>query len=161
MKTFDFTPDNLGGLLQLFAIPPTSFVRIRHDYDDETDHLELTRLEDVIALPVHNNDSYSFNEDKSTSDAGDGWEILIEGVAPHLDKRSAQLMERLERGVWYVLAVDSNGIPHFCGQTDAWMTFDGRKQTGKSPTALNATAFTFRCLQDEPSLMVESDCAVL
>lgn len=29
MKTINLNPDNLGGLLHLYAIPPTSFLRIR------------------------------------------------------------------------------------------------------------------------------------
>lgn len=119
MKTINLNTDNLGGLLHLYAIPPTSFHRIRKDYVNNLNFLELVRRDDVIDIPVLSNDTYIYNEEKNTGDVGDYWNITIEGVIPRLSLDNHSVIEELERGLWYVVAQDSNGEVHFCGQEDA------------------------------------------
>ena len=65
-------------------------------------------------------------------------------------------METLERGLWYVLAVDGNGVVHWCGQEDALMLFATNKTSGRSVSERNGTSFTFTCIQDEPTSYIEN-----
>lgn len=154
MKTINLDTDNLGGLLHLYAIPPTSFVRIRKDYVNDLNYLELMQRGDVIDLPVFANDTYVYNEEKTTSDAGDNWHIVIEGVIPRLSPDNQLVIELLERGLWYVVAEDANGEVHLCGQEDAWMLFSSSKTSGQTVTNRNGTSFTFSCVQDEPTIFL-------
>ena len=41
MKVINYDFENIGGLLQMIAIPPTSFLRIRKDYNTGLNYLEL------------------------------------------------------------------------------------------------------------------------
>ena len=127
MKAMHYDFENVGGLLQVIAVPPASFVQIRKDYASGLNYLELRNREDIVSIPVYANDTYSYNEDKEVNDAGDCWNVSIEGVIPKLSPANHQLMEMLERGLWYVLAVDGNGAVHWCGQEDALMLFATRQ----------------------------------
>lgn len=151
---YDF--ENVGGLLQVIAVPPASFVQIRKDYAADLNYLELRNREGIVSIPVYANDTYSYNEDKEVNDAGDCWNVSIEGVIPKLSPANHQLMEMLERGLWYVLAVDGNGVVHWCGQEDALMLFNTNKTSGRSVSERNGTSFTFTCIQDEPTSYIEN-----
>lgn len=154
MKTILFDCDNLGGLIHLYAVPPTSFLRIRKDYLTNKNYLELKNRDDVIDIPVYPNDTYLYNEEKTTTDAGDCWQVEIEGVIPRLQPQNHDIIELLERGLWYVVAEDANGEVHFCGQEDAWMLFSSSKTSGQTVTNRNGTSFTFSCVQDEPTIFL-------
>ena len=104
MKAMHYDFENVGGLLQVIAVPPASFVQIRKDYASGLNYLELRNREDIVSIPVYANDTYSYNEDKEVNDAGDCWNVSIEGVIPKLSPANHQLMEMLERGLWYVRA---------------------------------------------------------
>ena len=151
---YDF--ENVGGLLQVIAVPPASFVQIRKDYAAGLNYLELRNREDIVSIPVYANDTYSYNEDKEVNDAGDCWNVSVEGVIPKLSSVNHHLMETLERGLWYVLAVDGNGVVHWCGQEDALMLFNTNKTSGRSVSERNGTSFTFTCIQDEPTSYIEN-----
>jgi len=154
MKTINFDFDNLGGLQHVYAIPPTAFLKISKNYVNDQNFLELQQKESIIDLPVYANDTYIYNEEKSTSDAGDCWEVNIEGVIPKLNPDNQSIIEELERGLWYVVAQDANGEFHFCGQEDAWMLFTSNKTSGKSASNLNGLTFSFSCVQDEPTIFL-------
>lgn len=154
MKTIEFDFDNLGGLQHIYAIPPTSFLRIRKDYINHQNFLEIIQKDDVIDLPVYSNDTYMYNEEKSTNDAGDCWEVNIEGVIPKLSPDNQYVIELLERGLWYVVAKDANDEYHFCGQENAWLLFTSSKTTGKSAASLNGLTFRFTCIQDAPTIFI-------
>lgn len=154
MKTIQFDCDNLGGLIHLYAVPPTSFLRIRKDYLTNKNYLELKNRDDVIDIPVYPNDTYLYNEEKTTTDAGDCWQVEIEGVIPRLQPQNHDIIELLERGLWYVVAEDANGEVHLCGQEDAWMLFSSSKTSGQTVTNRNGTSFTFSCVQDEPTIFL-------
>ena len=63
MKAMHYDFENVGGLLQVIAVPPASFVQIRKDYAAGLNYLELRNREDIVSIPVYANDTYSYNED--------------------------------------------------------------------------------------------------
>ena len=92
--------------------------------------------------------------DKENGDAGDVWSVRVEGVIPKLSPVNRELLEVLERGLWYVLAVDGNGEVHWCGQEEALLQFNTNKTSGQTATNRNGTTFTFSCVQDEPTVYI-------
>lgn len=154
MKTIQLDTDNIGGLLHLYAVPPSSFLRLRTDYVSGAIMLELKQRDNIIDLPMYANDTYVYTENKTTGDAGDSWEVTIEGVIPKLCGRNHPVIEELERGQWYVVAEDSNGEIHFCGQEEALMIFDSTRTSGKGAAARNETSFSFSCIQDRPTIFL-------
>ena len=154
MKVINYDFENIGGLLQVIAVPLSSFLQIRRDYIADLNYLELCNPEEIISIPVYANDTYVYNEDKEVNDAGDCWNVSVEGIIPKLSSMNHRLIESLERGLWYVLAVDGNGQVHWCGQEDALMLFSTNKTTGHSVSQRNGTSFTFTCVQDEPTIYI-------
>ena len=142
---FDFSYDNIGGLMALYAIPVESFVRLRRDYVADTYNMELRA----------NDSSYSLDTSQEESYHGDATRIIIEGVIPRLDKMHKSILERLKQGYWYVLAKDQNGVPYWCGTEETLMKFSYTYSTGKQYSSLNAASFTFSNMQESAPVIIE------
>lgn len=160
MRTINYDFQNIGGLLRVIAVPPASFVQIRKDPLTGDNHLDLRNQDDIISIPIYANDTYIYTEDKEVNDAGDSWNVAIEGVIPKLEKTNHRIIETLERGLWYVLAVDGNGEVHWCGQEDALMLFDTQKSSGRTDTERNGITFSFSCTQDEPTIFIQDTSVI-
>lgn len=154
MKIINCDFDNIGGLLQIYAVPPASFIRIRKDFVQQLNYLELKQRDEIISIPVYANDTYIYNEDKETTDAGDSWNVNVEGVIPRMRRYNQETIERLERNLWYLVAIDANGEVHWCGQEDALLLFSTQKTSGQSAVDRNGITFSFSCTQDEPTIFI-------
>ena len=154
MKSINFDFDNLGGLSKIYAIPPSSFVRIRTDYDDNTRSLELRRRDGIIEIPLYCDDSFLFSEELLDNDAGDGYSVSIEGVIPKHSLMNSRDIEILERGSWYILSEDSNGTVRLSGDENVLMKFITKKSTGKKPGSRNGINFLVSCVQQDPSILL-------
>ena len=106
MKIINYDFENIGGLLKVLAVPPSSFLRVRKDYVTGLNYLELRNRDSILSLPIYADDTYTCSADKENGDAGDAWSVRVEGVIPKLSPVNRELLEVLERGLWYVLAVD-------------------------------------------------------
>lgn len=157
MKEIKIEFDNIGGLAQIYAFPPSDLLRIRHDYRADTDSVELKTRENVVVIPVYADRSFMFDEKKSTAEGGDYWQISIEGVIPKLGREHSTMIERLERGEWLVLSQDHNGIVHLSGSTEVPLSFSAEKTSGDAYTALNGSSFVFEGSQPAPSVVVDLD----
>ena len=154
MKTLKFDFDNMGGCCRLFAIPPSSFLRIREDYVQGLHHLECTNYSDIIDIPVNADGTFYFNENHGLEDPGDGYSVEVGGVIPKLMMDNAADIEKLERGEWYVLSQDNNGVVRLAGDEDVKMNLITQKTTGLLAADRNQIAFTFSCLQENPSINI-------
>ena len=96
---------NVGGLLQVIAVPPASFVQIRKDYAAGLNYLELRNREDIVSIPVYANDTYSYNEDKEVNDAGG----LLECVGRRGDSKTflSESSFNGDAGAWLVVCTGS------------------------------------------------------
>lgn len=157
MREIKFDFNNIGGLAEIYAIPPSDFLRLRHDYNNDTDALELKSRDNIIVLPIYGDRSFCFTEQKSTDDGGDYWDVTIEGVIPKVCRDNAVLLEKLERGEWLVLSIDHNGTVHLSGSVDVPLMFSSERTTGDAYTALNGSAFTFAGRQPSPSVIIDID----
>ena len=153
--TFDF--ENVGGLAEIYAIPPTSFIRIRTNYLTDKKYLDVKNRDDIIVIPMFADDTYVFNENKDTDDGGDYYDLSVEGVIPKEVFPNKQIINNLERGQWFVLCQDNNNVVHFCGSEDILMRFNTQKTTGTTYIDRNGIAFSFSCKQPESSEIIELD----
>ena len=157
MKNIVANLDNLGGLISVYAVPPASFDKIRIDYTEHTKTVEFVRYDDIIEIPVLPDSDYQFFELCEDTEAGTGYKVSVEGVIPRIAKVNEDVIEELERGEWYVLAVDQNGVSHWCGHEDSLMHFTSSNRTGATSASRNATEFTFECLQAVKTSIVTND----
>ena len=98
MKKIEFNFENVGGLAEIYAIPPADLLRLRHDYVGDTYNVELRTRDDIIVIPVFGDRSFVFSEEKGQADGGDYWDVSIEGVIPSVNGKNQKLIEDLDRG---------------------------------------------------------------
>lgn len=157
MKEITFDYENAGGLLEIIAIPPTSFRRVRIDYSTRYKYLEVINRDDIIRIPMFADDSFSFSEDSDYADGGLIYDISIDGIIPKKSQANDSIIHELERGEWYVVALDNNNVVHLCGTDDVLMTFKTQKTTNATYAELNKIAFSFTNKQSKPSQIIQLD----
>lgn len=157
MKKISFDFENVGGLMECYAIPISSFLRIREDYASNTKVLEVQNRDDIISIPVYMDSSFSFSEQHDLDEGGDFWQPSIEGIIPKDCMDNASDIETLERGSWMLLSKDYNGICRLSGTEDFLLKFTDTKTTGAAATDVNQISFTFTGKQDCPSIILSQD----
>ncbi len=156
-KILDFDFENAGGLASVFAFPAECFVRIRKDYQDGINVLELRALDKVIEIPVFCNDSFFFLEEQVHTEAGVAYEVQLSGVIPKSMKKNDLFIQTLERGAWLVLFMDNNGVVKLAGNVEVPMFFSSSKSSGKKFSDLNLIDFSFNSTQASASIYID-DC---
>lgn len=155
MKTIQFDFDNVGGITRVYAIPVTSFLRLRKDYINEKQYLEVRRRTDIVAIPVYADSSFSFNETQSQEEGGDLWTVEITGLIPKRSRLNEITVRILERGEWLVLLQDCNGDIVLAGTTEMPLRFSSARTTG-TETEINGNRFTFAGVEPDPSVIVDN-----
>ena len=157
MRKIDFKCDNLGGLAEVYAIPLSSYLRIREDYTRNTKVLEVTNRDDIIAIPIIDDDTFSFSEIHKRDEGGDYFDIAIEGVIPGSAIDDDHIIETLQRGEWMVLTQDQNGVVRLSGNEDVLMSFEDTDTTGAQKRGKNQIQFKFACRSAEKSVILDMD----
>lgn len=154
MKTIQFDSDNRPGISRIYAIPISSFLRIRKNYKKNTLNVEVKNRGDIIDIPMYTM-AFQFNEEHSTEEAGETYSIAIEGRIPKLSQVNDSIIKILERGEWLVLHQDNNGIVHLSGTIDDPLTFNTNKSTGVGAESTNGYQFKFSAFTPESSIIVD------
>ncbi len=160
MKTIQFDFDNVGGITRVYAIPTTSFLRLRKDYINEMQYLEVRQREGIINIPVYADTSFTFNETQSQEDGGDLWTVEIAGLIPKRYRLNEKSVRTLERGEWLVLFQDNNGDAVLAGTIEVPLRFSSARTTG-TETEINGNRFTFTGKEAEPSIIVDNKDIVM
>ena len=157
MKKIEFNFENVGGLAEIYAIPPADLLRLRHDYVGDTYNVELRTRDNIIVIPVFGDRSFVFSEEKGQVDGGDYWDVSIEGVIPSVNGKNQKLIEDLDRGEWLVVFKDNNGTVFLSGSVDVPLVFSGSKTSGDAYASLNGIEFSFTAKQPSPSVILDID----
>ena len=154
MQTIEFDFYNIGGVHQIYAIPETSFLRVREDATSGRCYLDLTRLNDIIKIYAVD-DSVVFTEEQSRNPAGVGYDITVSGIIPksHLPNRR-QLLS-LENTPLYVLLIDNNDNIRLAGTEENKLVFS-RKDTTGTLNARNQIEFEIKGKQTSPCYFLDS-----
>ena len=149
----DTFKDNIGGLLNIFAIPLNAVNDIDYNVDG-TCRVVLTSTDAIIKIPVLQDSSYYLDIATVNSSQGDAWQSTIEGIIPCIDNDNKYILDKLTIGYWYIIAIDQNDIPYLCGYDENLMKFSYKFNTGKKLSELNAATFTFDNVQSVPPYIV-------
>lgn len=157
MKTikFDFWT-NLGGISKIYAIPPSSFFRVRTNYTKGLKYLDLRNTGDIIDIYC-TDETVSFTEEKSQPSAGSLYNPIISGVIPRSNSLNQQQLTRLESGVWLLLFIDNNDNLRLSGNEQNQLVFNRNEATGATLVTRNQITFTFEGFQSQPSCFIEPD----
>lgn len=157
MKKIEFNFENVGGLAEIYAIPPADLLRLRHDYVGDTYNVELRTRDNIIVIPVFGDRSFVFSEEKGQADGGYYWDVSIEGVIPSVNGKNQKLIEDLDRGGWLVVFRDNNGTVFLSGSVDVPLVFSDNKTSGDAYASLNGIKFSFTAKQPSPSVILDID----
>lgn len=142
MNVLNFEPaENMGGVCRIFAIPPTSFVRLWTDHVNRINYLTVRNRDDII-------DIYSIEEETIFNEEAESgiYVVSLTGVTPggrgRVNANMINSIEKLDSGYWYVLCQDNNGYIRFLGTKDNMLTFKRSSTTGKLGDR-NQIAFEF------------------
>lgn len=131
MTAFNFDVSaNLGGVCRIFAIPPTSFVRLWTDHVNSINYLTVKNREDIIDL-------YAIDEETVFTEEYESgiYAPVLTGITPggrnKTNAANAANLQKLDSGYWYVLFEDNNGHIRLAGTEDNQLTFKRTTSTGK------------------------------
>jgi hypothetical protein len=145
---FDFN-GNMGGISRMFAIPLTSFKRIRRDFTNKLNYLEVINREDIIDI------YFTENTDSFSEDYEDGlYSVQINAVNPKSNKLNQQQLIRLETENWIVLFQDNNNMVRLAGNEDYSLDFRRNDTTGQMDTR-NQVNFSFYGSMATPCEFIE------
>lgn len=154
MTPFNFEPAvNMGGVCRIFAIPPTSFVRLWTDHVNCISYLTVTNREDII-------DIYSIDEETSFTEEYESgvYNPVLTGVTPggrdNENAKNREILEKLDSGYWYLLFEDNNGFIRFSGTEENLLTFSRVNTTGNVGSR-NQNEFRFSGKQLRESCYIE------
>jgi hypothetical protein len=155
MQQIEFDFENVGGLRHCYAIPVASFQGTEVDIVTNLHQLrELVSPEDVIAIPMYADDTFSFGEEDDEEDGNKVYDVNIDGIIPKAGLNPL-LIEKLSRGEWIVLSEDNNGIIRLSGTKEIPLRCKTTSATGTTYTDRSETAFRFHAVEMQPSLLME------
>ena len=153
MQTIKFDYDNRPGISRVYAIPVASFLRLRKNYINNTTMLEVQNRDAIIDIPV-NSQTFLFTEDQTLEEAGETYNVIIQGCIPKISAANDINIRTLERGEWLVLHQDNNGVIHLSGTKDVPLHFATSKTSGTVAGDVNGNTFNFHAITPEPSLII-------
>lgn len=142
---FDFQT-NLPGLSMVYAIPPSSFKRIRHDYSTEKSFLELINLDQIIEF-YFTDDTAQFKQVGENN----GYKSELTLTAPKDQPGNRSLFRELLAGYWFVLFVDQNNFIRLIGTTENQLRFTMETTT----SGRNQVNCSFNGFQDEQAAFID------
>ena len=145
---FDFS-GNLGGLARMFAIPVSSYRRLRKDITTGKNFLEVINKDNIIDIYL-TDDTGDFIEDYERGQ----YKVSIKGIVPKSQPLNTEQLTKLESEYWYVLFQDNNDFIRLAG-TDANQLMFSRIDTAGSMNSRNQISFEFSGSQTESCAFVE------
>ncbi len=133
--------DNLGGVSRLVAIAPSAFRRVRRDYVSGYNYLEVIPTDDVIDIP---DSFFTHTVDEKRSVTDDGYMYRVECVGKMVRcPQNEEIADRLQRGQWMVLSVDSLGGGRLFGEKEQLLFFESDSSTGTAAGDSSRISFNF------------------
>jgi len=136
MKTLSKPSDNLGGMLRLWAVPPSCVVSL----SGRT--LQLTGLDDITQIYL-TAESASADCLMKRSEAGLFYDIAVRGFSPRIREEAGLLFGDMAGHDFVVVLLDGNGQFLVAGTRDEPLHFSFSAKTGMSVSDRNGYDITF------------------
>jgi hypothetical protein len=151
MKHVTYPLDNAGGLIDIYAIPPTAIISV--DYISGGRFLSLTSTEEVFHIECTLDGGLT--EERKTDETGYHYESSISGFIPGKDDDN--FVEELRQGTWVVATRDAEGTLMLSGAHDSQLLFEVTRATGQSRESRKGFSFKFKCTDQFPSIRLCND----
>lgn len=133
MKTINKSLENMGGVIRLWAVPPSDYFIVGNT---------LTFVTDANVIEIYlQEDSTAFTENPIQ---GPAFQTEITGTIPCDSEDTIKLISLMERTLKYnVIFLDGNGNFKLAGTRHVPLRFAAKLTTGNSSASLNSYAFSF------------------
>lgn len=135
MKTVTKPGDNLGGLLQIWAVP-SDVISVNNGV------ATISNNTNVYALYC-SPESMEFGEQKERTDAGTVYNTTVAGFIPGNATDLQEALEYIEPRKWVVIFRDGNGDYRVAGDATYPLRAAGEVNTGKGTAALYGCQLAF------------------
>lgn len=154
MLKLNTSPDNVGGVARVIAIPVSAFRKIRVGLLTRHTSLTLNSIDDCIEIECNRNEEVS--DQQQTSDSGISYLHQFSGKIFSLDFEREDILRRLTNGGWLLLVTSCNNIMKLYGSTDVPLRFSYRSQFGKYKSTPQRIEYTFSSTQPRPAILIDS-----
>jgi hypothetical protein len=149
MQTITKQPDNMGGVLRIWAVPPT-------DFTVAGTVLTITNDSNVVQMLLKE-DSTSFTEDMTRTPAGKVYKTELSAIVPCVHRDSDIIIADMERRCKYVLVFeDGNGAYRLAGTRAVPLRFAAKAATQAQAAGLAAYAVSFAGLQTKRAVFIDN-----
>jgi len=149
MKTINKQPENMGGVLRIWAVPPS---------DISLSGNRMTFLSDTNLVDIYiQEDSASFTEDMSKSFAGTTYKVELSAIVPCDTSETLKQISDMERQSKYlVIYLDGNGNYKLAGTKPVPLRFSAKATTGSATSGLNHFSISFTGTQRKRAVFIEN-----
>jgi hypothetical protein len=136
MKTLSKPSDNLGGMLRLWAVPPSSVVYLSGGI------LQLAGLDDITQIYM-TPESMSADCLQKRSSAGLYYETAVKGFTPRIREEASRSLGEMAGHCFVVVLLDGNGQYQVAGTPQEPLRFSFSARTGQAVSDRNGYELTF------------------
>ena len=147
------SPDNVGGVARIVAIPVYSFTKVSFNYITRRRTLSLSSTDDCIEIECNRNEEVSDNQ--NSNDEGITYLHQLTGKIFSLDMVRNSYLDILSQGKWLLLVTTSNNITRLYGSPDTPLVFTYKDTSGKHK-ASSSVQYTFSSSQRRPALLIDN-----
>jgi hypothetical protein len=149
MKTINKQTENMGGVLRLWAIPPS---------DVSVTGNQVTILTDANMVDIYTReDSASFSEELTRSFAGTAYNIELSAIVPCDTAETVKQISDMERRCKYlVIFMDGNGNYKLAGTKPVPLRFSAKATTGSDTAGLNHYSISFTGSQLKRAIFINN-----
>lgn len=149
MKTITKQPENMGGVLRIWAVPPT-------DYSIAGTVLTITNDLETVELLLKE-DSAGFTEDMTLSEKGKVYKTELSGIVPCINSDTDVTIAGMERRCKYVaIFEDGNGVFRLAGTRAVPLRFAAKAATQAQAAGLAAYSVSFSGLQTKRAVFIDN-----
>lgn len=149
MKTINKQAENMGGVLRLWAVPPS---------DISVSGNQVTILSDSNMVDIYTKeDSASFSEEMTTSFAGTAYKVELSAIVPCDTSETVKQISDMERCCKYlVIYRDGNGNYKLAGTKSVPLRFSAKATTGSGTSGLNHYSISFTGSQRKRAIFIDN-----
>jgi hypothetical protein len=150
MKTINKQPDNMGGVIKLWAIPKNAISL----QDNVPTILSDADIVSCYIVP----DTTSSTSDQSTTFAGTTFKHTISGLVPGFSAATIAIIGQMVRQLRYVVIyMDGDGQIVLLGRPEIPLMFDSKFTTGQTTSNLKHFKISFAGNVHYPPLLLNSN----
>ena len=149
MKSINKQPENMGGVLRLWAIPQS---------DISISGNQVTILSDSNMVNIYfQEDSANFSEEMVNSFAGTAYKVELSAIVPcDTSETLEQISDMARRSKYLLIFIDGNGNYKLAGNTKVPLRFSAKATTGSGTSGLNHYSISFTGSQRQRAVFIEN-----